>query len=273
MPRTRWQLTNSQEEKYRASVRRLNALGIPTGTLEDLLSKSKTTLRLRQVDPEFATVYELPNSQIAVACAVELTGLKSGVTVCDCELTLPWNTPEEIDVLQNPKTYKEYDLVPPYDGPQSRFLNHWLTDKVALRRGQVVEGLVVAIGSTSIPERYVSGMRVNVMFSIKDQFDNEYQLSINVEVDRTPRQKYLWRRAQRAVPLSKGHRDLFAPEKSPTGDPIDVSARCKHKPNSARTPEQRRVRELYRRKCGDHPLWSDDKTRDRAGLHDGVGRQ
>jgi hypothetical protein len=169
-----------------------DAYGVVAESSEDLLSEPKRFI-LKQVDHEFARFYDLPSGEIAVVAPFEFWTLKSGVAVCRSELTLEWESPE-LD-LSDPECSSFYeDLLHPFASPT--VLNRWLTDGLAPPRGRRLKGLIIAIGSGSVPAQYHDEMLVTTELSLTDDQGNNTQLYFGARVDRRLKRKHDRRKQQ-----------------------------------------------------------------------------
>jgi hypothetical protein len=199
MPTRKSRLTRSETEKYRD---RLKVLGVLAESSEDLLSEPKRFI-LKQVDHEFARFYDLPSGEIAVVAPFEFWTLKSGVAVCHSELALEWESPE-LDLSDPECSFFYEDLLHPFASPT--VLNRWLTDGLAPPRGRRLKGLIIAIGSGSVPAQYHDEMLVTTELSLTDDQGNNTQLYFGARVDRSFKRKHEWRKQQyrRGQPTMRG---------------------------------------------------------------------
>jgi hypothetical protein len=202
MPRTRWTLTRTEQNEYAARAEWLAAAGVVIEIPEPPLSQP-SALRISQYGPEFHNiVVNLHPGRIAVIVGVRLIAARTGITVYDCECTLPWKGPELF--LWNAAERSTYRLTKGLEFSRDEVLNHRVEEGMPLRRGLPVEGILVATGFAPLPEQYGHGMPVNVAISLIDQFDNAFPLEVVLRVNR--------RIGAQKVARPSEHRGLFDAE-------------------------------------------------------------
>lgn len=182
MPRTRWTLTRTEKNEYVARAKWLASVGAAVEISEPALSQP-SALRTSQYGPEFHNIIiNLHPGRIVVIVGVRLLAVRTGITVCDCAYTLPWKGPELF--LWNAPEGSTYRLAKGLEFSQDEVLNHRIEERMPLRRGLPVEGLVVATGFAPLPEHFRHGMPVNVGITFMDEFDNVFPLEVELHVNR-----------------------------------------------------------------------------------------
>lgn len=182
MPRTRWTLTRTEKNEYVARAKWLASNGAAVEISEPTLSQP-SALRISQWGPEFHNIIvNLHPGRIMVIVGVRLLAARTGITVCDCEYTLPWKGPELF--LWNAAERSTYRPTKGLEFSRDEVLNHRIEESMPLRRGLPMEGVVVATGFAPLPEQYRHAMPVNVAISFIDQFDNAFPLEVELRVNR-----------------------------------------------------------------------------------------
>ena len=179
-------LSRSEEAEYRRCLREMRAEGIDVNSPDDS-PEHVPALDITVVGGLVSLIFNLPSGLAGYAIWLRLVARRSGLILSDCEITT--KSDDQI-VLEC------FDL----GGPDCRFGQCWyhksevLNDRFPLifhRRGQMVEGVILATGLKPIPKEYVQGMTVPFQLTVWDQFRNEINVESKLSVDRstTPRPK------------------------------------------------------------------------------------
>jgi hypothetical protein len=111
-------------------------------------------------------------------------------TIAEITLELPW-TNHGLSLIDDPRTSGvRYDQ---YWFPHNRTLafergaviNHFVNVQRPLRRGKTLEGLLLCVGSESIPEAFVHGVQFPGSVIVLDQYDNQYSTEVIFWADRS----------------------------------------------------------------------------------------
>jgi hypothetical protein len=212
MPIAKLRLSRREALEYSAAISRLRQMGVAVGKAGDFSQKTASRLQrnliVEQIDPEFATIYDLPGIALAIVIPAKLLITGSGILIVRAEMRVPWDpTPLE---LEDPECHAFFDRVitglipcPP------KLLNSRLTGKRNLHRGQR-EGVIVGTGHSSVPPRYEEGASVSIMLSLWDEQGAESSITLHADVNRVYKQRYdheqaEWRRSHKRIPI-------FSPE-------------------------------------------------------------
>lgn len=198
----------------RGLILRLQAAGIATETLSDLLSVPKR-LDVRQLEYGFSRVHDLPGAQVTVILHCELMGLRVGATVRECVISLPWGP--ELDLLDPEDTPWYNDLIQGLPEWPPNVLNRWLTGEVSLPRGRKLTGIIVATGWSPVPAEYLDASSMDVELVVSDDQGNQLEFLFNAGVDRGVKRKDERRqRERREVTASTKRVPLFKREETET---------------------------------------------------------
>ena len=208
MPIAKLRLSRREALDYQAAVCRLRQMGVAVGKAGDFSQKTASRLQrnliVEQIDPEFATIYDLPGIALAVVIPAKLLVLGSGVLIVEAEITVPWY-PLPLE-LEQPEHHAFFDRVIAGSIPWPRkLLNRRLTGEQNLYRGQG-EGLIVGMGYSSVPLQYGEGAKVPITLSLWDEQDNESSFTFHAQVNRILKQRYEreqaeWRRYHKRIPI------------------------------------------------------------------------
>jgi hypothetical protein len=83
--KTKWNLTKSEQRTHSENAERLKSGGVALG-VEKTASSEPPRLRVEQ--SEYSFIYAGDRKGFALAVCVELMALKSGITICDYEITI-----------------------------------------------------------------------------------------------------------------------------------------------------------------------------------------
>ncbi len=198
----------SQDRRhFLALLLRLQAAGIATGTSAGLLSVPRR-LDLRQLEPLFSRVHDLPGGQVVVLLRCELMALRAGATVRDCAISLPWGS--ELDLCDPEFTPWYNDVIRGSPEWPPLVLNRWLRGEVSLPRGRKLTGIIMANGWAPVPGEYPDDSSVNVELVLSDDQGNQLEFRFEAGVDRVvKRVDERNRRARVEAMRSTKRRSLF----------------------------------------------------------------
>ena len=216
MPRTRSRIPTAEEE-HRARLLRLEQIGIATGDAANLPTKPDRLI-LEQIDPELARVYDLPNGEVAVVVLAKATVLQSGVMITKQQMTLAWNDyPLE---LRGPSEHQSFqNLIQALPWYPPIILNDYLVERpLPLHRCQF-EGVIIAIGWSSVPATYRDETLVSMELSLWDEQGHEIYCEFTGRVDRSIMRKYERQQQKRRAlaPLPK-RTGLYGPLEASVGN-------------------------------------------------------
>ena len=195
-------LSRSEEAEYRRCLREMRAEGIDVNSPDDSL-EDVPSLDITVVGGPVSLIFNLPSGLAGYAIWLRFVARKSGLILPEqCEITTKFDDQIVLEC---------FDL----GGPDCRLgqcrhhKSEVLNDRFPLlfhRRGQMVEGVILATGLKPIPKEYVQGMTVPFQLTVCDQFRNEISVEYKLSVDRstTPRPR-----------LARLMSSLFDPEEVP----------------------------------------------------------
>ena len=175
-----------------ARAQRMRARGVEMEISEKLLDCEP--LIIYTGDEHTALVFDPKEGKSAAyAIWVQLVA-REPITVLDCQITTPWDDQIVlVSVTEESRFYK-------FGGrefPRHEVLNSRLENRLTLKRGQVIEGVILAWGLHSIPAHYPHGHPQPCTLLFIDQYEREISREIRVSADRT------WK-GKKAVPLPDG---------------------------------------------------------------------
>jgi hypothetical protein len=211
----RLKLTKAEIQEHHASLLWLKSIGIPVSGADDL-SHPPVRLKLLQVDHELGTIHDLPGAALAVVLHAKLLVFTGGIFITRYEATIPWD-PLPLD-LSDPEASAYYEDVISGSIPYPpMLLNRRLTGEVPLRRGQV-QGMIIAMGWSSVPPQYHDHKQVPIELSLWDECDNELGFAFWARVDRSVKRKYEWLEQRHGVVRSTKRVPIFKPEDGKLGE-------------------------------------------------------
>ena len=202
MPIQKARLSRSEEAEDRRCLREMRAEGIDVNSPDDS-PEHAPALNITVVGGLVSLIFNLPSGLAGYAIWLRLVASRSGLILPEqCVVTTEFDDQIVLEC---------FDL----GGPicqlgQCRYhKSEVLNDRFPLRfhrRGQMVDGVILATGLKPIPKEYVQGMTVPFQLTVWDQFRNEINVESKLSVDRstTPRPR-----------LARLVSSLFDPERIP----------------------------------------------------------
>ena len=193
MPINRWRLDSSTKREYAQLARRLRAGGA------DLPPAEPEAEWVRMyVDPILGTVRSWSPGTV-FSLAVRILGVAPKTVIQGFRLTSPgWDL--DAYVLEDPAGGSSpRDFYRMLDGspyPRLEAINHRLGPEGILRRGDTIEGLLLAECIAAAPARYTRTDWMPLSLSIMNQFEEVQTTSFEMPVERIPGP--VQRRASRA---------------------------------------------------------------------------
>jgi hypothetical protein len=217
--------------------RDLEAAGVPLEPLENRVGidtrNRGTALTIRAGrDVWQSEIRELKNGRFAYILPVFIRRNRPGKTIIrDCWISPPWMD-TEIDWLEDPREKERHLAWYSLPGETERFfrekvLNHRVNCN--LRRGDIREGLLLAVGSCP-PETYKNQDNIAVTFTVMDQWDREHSARMQMRMNRRPARVEENSTCTRGPLLSR--RDVIAPARSLKRPPKPVSKAISIKKNA-----------------------------------------
>jgi hypothetical protein len=203
MPRRKWTLSGKEQTEYRTIAKRLRASG---GELNvDGFGRDKDKIQVTQ-GPEILSGYVRSSLCRAVyVIQLSIVALAPKVILQDYQLSSSdWDLNAYIlgDPSVNNSRCEYYRLPDHTTFHRADVLNHRIGPAGTLRRGDQMEGFLLADALQPIPDCYKPGEVMQVTLAIADQFGDEQSVKLDVYVER-------WTETH---PVPSGRRGtLFAP--------------------------------------------------------------
>ena len=150
-------------------------------------------LIIRTGDESTALVFDTSGGSAAYAIWVQFVARRS-MTLLDCQITSQW---DDQVVLASSFDDREFCKHGAMEFPQRQVLNSRLENGLQLRRGQVIEGMILDWGQRPIPGAYPHLAPVSCTLAFYDQYGDEIARKISVCADRT------WQ-SRKVIPVSDG---------------------------------------------------------------------
>lgn len=188
------------------------ALEIPEDDWKDPILESG--LIMRQCDgPLENSVFDMRMGATGYMVSLRLTISTSSFALAAFDLELPWEA--NLNFLDDPHGRSKQDLYEFPNGdkyPRDVVINHCADIRRILRRGQSIEGFLLAWSFESIPDRYVHGMEIPAIVKIFDQFDGCYRKGISLWADRSQQLSTGKRKVRNRAPLfEEAERTVYKP--------------------------------------------------------------
>jgi hypothetical protein len=181
MPTKKLQFTRAEERRCRADLLLLSRAGVVPGTFFGPSTPPKR-LGFRQVEPEFAVVYDLPSGGTAFVVPCDYWPLKPRPVICEWACWPNWDAPDfELSHPEHSPFYRE--LLEPLPGTPM-VLNRWLMGEVGLPHGRKLSGVIIAINSYPLPEHFDDGMVVSMHLLLSGAQGDDYPFDFSARVDR-----------------------------------------------------------------------------------------
>jgi hypothetical protein len=186
MPIRKSRLSRSELATYRVAAQELLRAGrihkIPDEWLEDA-----DFLHIFVAGAPISQVFDLPKARTGFAIWVRLVAERSPITILECDLTAPWDGGI---VLEDHRGCPPVYRIGHRQYQQAEVLNHRLEGSLRFhRRGDMVEGLILATGLEPIPQEYVNGSLISLRLTFTDQFDVTITKDTEVVVERELRSR------------------------------------------------------------------------------------
>lgn len=180
---------NRDRQKWTNHARQLRAGGIALEIPEDDWNDPipESGLIIRQCDgPLESSVFDMPSGRTGYVISLRLTISASNFALAAFDLELPWKA--KLNFLEDPRGRSKQGRYEFPNGdvyPRDVVINHYADIRRILRRGQSIEGLLLARSFESIPDRYVHGAEIPAVLKIFDQFAACYRTGISLWADRS----------------------------------------------------------------------------------------
>ena len=192
--RKKLSLSNMEQQAYYVNAKRLMAAGVIPH--EDKPSSEPQMLTVEQTGGLSGSFVLAPSvGGYVIVVWVRIVALKSGINVCECQITPQrWNDTNIflVEATEGVPYYKDIGRI---EYPKTDVLNHRISSKRSLRRGETLEGAIVAQSFGSLPTWCDNGVSIELELSFIDQFDNFYPLKVDLRVMRDMERRERQRRS------------------------------------------------------------------------------
>jgi hypothetical protein len=228
--RKKLRLNNTEQQEHNANVKRLRAVSIIMSDEEPI--PDAQLLILEQIGGPTGSFVHAPSvGGYGIAVWVRIVPLKSGISVCDCQVT-----PQEWDdtgicLVDATEGVPYYTVPGGVEYPEDEVLNHWMSGRRYLKNGQILQGVVIAQSFASLPARCCAGIEVEVELTFVDQFGNRYPLKVDLMVVRD----------KKNTERPTRHAGLYAPTSRESMNGLwserDLSSRASISPKEPNVPQ------------------------------------
>jgi hypothetical protein len=181
--KTKLVLSKKETHEYDVNAKRLMAAGVIPPE-ENPLRQAPMLALDRAGGPADSFVHAPPTGGYGIVVWLCIIAEKTGVTLSGCQITpRKWDDTaiQLVDATEGVYSYAAFGGV---DYPTINILNRWISSNRSLRRGKVLEGLVMMRSPRSLPEWCIDGISIEADLRLFDQFDNVYPLNVELRVMR-----------------------------------------------------------------------------------------
>lgn len=174
-------LSRAKEAEHAYYLREMQSEGLDLEIPEEWEERARV-LDIVVAGPAESTVFETTTGGVAYAVRIRAVAVRSGVILA------AWGLSTDYDHQIEPESFDEGSSVCRLGGQEfspREVLNSRIEKNLVLRRGQVVEGWLLATGITPIPAGYRNFSVVPFQLTFWDQLGNEFQTPGNLSVLRT----------------------------------------------------------------------------------------
>jgi len=190
MPRLRWTLTHREQAEYKRILERLRAAGADVD-LSTLEATDKPWLSLKCC-PEGSSVRTMPAACVFVIY-IRIVALAPKVVLQDFDVSSP-DWPLNAYMLGDPSVRRSSDqfylLLDRTKMYRDEVLNHRIDAEGILRRGDVLEGVLLAQSLNPVPARYTKGSLMRLCLTVMNQFDEFQKFTVEIPVEHIPAPVY-----------------------------------------------------------------------------------
>jgi len=199
--KTKWNLTKSEQRAYSENAERLKSGGVAIG-LEKTAPSELPLVKIEQ--SEYSFIQAGARKGIALAACVSLMALKSGITICDYEITIPGYDGARILLVPIREGSPSYKALEYFDIEKGAVLNHLILNRRPLPRNRMFDGILVAQSSGSLPGEFQTRGVVNATICLFDQFHNPYPCVL----------EFIFERDEQGWERAKKEDGLYAPKRT-----------------------------------------------------------
>jgi hypothetical protein len=183
MPIRRYSLCGARLATYRAATQELLRAGLIANIPEELETSRALDIIIA---PRYENIlWQLPNGSTCCAILARLLGRRGDFILNDFAISSEWD-PDFIPLCAKEKS--SYRLPCAFDFSWDEVLNHRFEDGLRFhRRGDVAEGLLLAVGYKPIPDKYRNRMLVTLNVTLTDQFGDPHCARAEALLERSVR--------------------------------------------------------------------------------------
>jgi hypothetical protein len=221
MPIYKQRLTRKEEARYLEVAQDHAAAGARLDIPSEW-ARADRFLHLSLAPSPESLIYQLSPSKVLYVLRLRLVPERN-TTVQEFEITTAWDR----DVIPcYPDGRGLYQFASSLDFEFKEVLNHRIENFLRLRRGEIQEGFLLAMGLKPVPEEYGLGRPASVELKLLDQLCRPTVATVDLTVERSLRAR---------KPSSRKRWSLFEPEQAPPapmGTEIDNGLRLSGPPRS-----------------------------------------
>jgi hypothetical protein len=186
MPIRKSRLTRTELTKCRAAAQELQRAGripkIPSEWVEDARA-----LDIVVGSAPASLCFDLPSGAVGYSIEIRLVARQPGVILLDCQIATEWDTEIFLPTSDARTPLRKLGWL---EYSRSELLNDWTETPLRFHsRGQMFEGMILAMGFKPIPSAYRHGMLAPFEVTFLDQHENEIRQEAKLIVERTSKQK------------------------------------------------------------------------------------
>jgi hypothetical protein len=195
--KTKWNLTKPEQRAHSENAERLKSAGVTIG-LEN--TPTSPLVKIEQCD--YGILLAGAHKGIGLAAGVSLIALKSGITICDYEITIPGYDGEKILLVPIPEGSRSYKALNSLEFEKDVVLNHLILNGRPLPCARMFEGFLVAQSLGSLPDQFQTRGLLDAKICLFDQFVNAYSCEV----------EFMFERAAQAKEHARKRDSIFAPK-------------------------------------------------------------
>ena len=177
-------LNRIEQRAHDANAKRLREMGVIPSE-----KKPTTELHIEQMGgPTESFIDAPPIGGYGIAVWVRIVALRSGIAICDFEITPQGWEDNGIHLVDVRERVPHYIVPGGTEFSKDMVLNDWISAGRRLEKGQVLEGVLIARSFASLPGWCSSGIEAEAELSFIDHFGNHHPLKVDLMVIRNTRE-------------------------------------------------------------------------------------
>lgn len=211
--KTKWSLTKSEQSTDSTNAERLRSAGLSIAG-QHAASPEAPVLRIEQ--SEYSFVHAGTCAGMALEISLRIMALKSGIIICDYEITIP-GCPAQIFLVEPKEGSLRYKALGYCALEGDAVLNHQIFNGRSLPVDRMLDGFLIAQSFDPLPSQFQSGVPISSQIRLFDQFGNPFSSEVLLGVTR--REQRLVRPEKWPILGGAGHRQSSpAQDKELTGE-------------------------------------------------------